>query len=178
MRIFFFFRADLRGSSIVLARELHRNNSMDTLCVWLLGWMWRTSWNEKINFVSKWRKVLLLQDTPDCDFFVWQGDGSPGKDCHMLKSSTAPVPSPYSYVQEDSCGCFEVNTYYWGTDVGYAPHVASPAECQTLCQETDSCFFWNYATDSSWAPKACFLKGFVESKSRIKKLFSGPKFCS
>ena len=76
-------------------------------------------------------------------------------------------------------GCFEEEINYSGNDIATHSPVATPEDCQVLCQHNDKCKYWTYGhiTEEFWYAGHCFLKNDKSNVGQKAALTSGPRNC-
>ncbi len=70
--------------------------------------------------------------------------------------------------------CFDVNYDRVGLDKGILGSIASPDDCQSLCQLNTDCDFFVYFLTT----EECFLKNGASKKYESNNVITGPKYCN
>ena len=75
--------------------------------------------------------------------------------------------------------CFEKEIDYPGNDIAEHNSVATPEDCQVLCQHNDQCIYWTYGyiNEDVWYAGKCFLKNVKSNVGPKAALTSGPRNC-
>ena len=66
-----------------------------------------------------------------------------------------------------------------GYDIAIHKSVATPEDCQVLCQHNDQCKYWTYGhiTEDVWYAGKCHLKNDKSNVGPKAALTSGPRNC-
>merc|ERR1711981_373565 len=96
-----------------------------------------------------------------------------------VKSNVGPKAALTSGPRNCPNECFEKEIDYPGNDIAEHNSVATPEDCQVLCQHNDQCKYWTYGyiTEDVWYAGKCFLKNVKSNVGAKAALSSGPRNC-